>query len=86
MDGCQGSLQEQWHPDYHQEGYFEVTAQGKRLFPTTMAPDGHILLDYIPTTKMAADGLTKSLGGEKHSKFLYMLGLKPHLSGSVKNR
>ena len=51
-----------------------------------MAPDGHILLDYIPTTKMAADGLTKSLGGEKHSKFLYMLGLKPHLSGSVKNR
>ena len=47
--------------------------------------DGHILLDYIPTTKMAADGLTKSLGGEKHSDFLYMLGLKPHLSGSVKS-
>ena len=40
MDGCQGSLQEQWHPDYHQEGYFEVTAQGKRLFPTTMAQSG----------------------------------------------
>jgi len=48
--------------------------------------DGHILLDYIPTSEMAADGLTKGLGGEKHSIFLHMLGLKPRPSGSVRNR
>jgi hypothetical protein len=46
--------------------------------------DGHILLDYIPTSRMAADGLTKGLGGEKHFTFLHMLGLKPRPSGSVK--
>ena len=47
--------------------------------------DGHILLDYIHTSEMAADGLTKSLGGEKHSLFLCMFSLQPCLSGSVKS-
>ena len=46
--------------------------------------NGHILLDYIPTMEMAADGLTKSLGGEKHITFLCMPGLKPCQSGSAR--
>ena len=48
--------------------------------------DGHILLDYIPTSQMAADGLTKGLTGDKHHSFLRMLGLKPRPSGSDRNR
>lgn len=45
--------------------------------------DGHIILDYIPTTQMTADGLTKGLTGDKHLSFLRMLGMKPRPSGSV---
>ena len=39
--------------------------------------DGHILLDYIPTSQMAADRLTKGLTSDKHHTFLRMLGLQP---------
>jgi hypothetical protein len=46
--------------------------------------DGQILLDYVPTSEMAADGLTKSLTGEKHDVFVRMLGMKSRPSGSVR--
>jgi len=46
--------------------------------------NGHILLNYIPTSDMAADGLTKGLTGDKHLTFLHMLGLKSRPSGSVR--
>ena len=46
--------------------------------------DGQILLDYVPTGDMAADGLTKGLTGEKHKRFLSLLGLQPRMSGSVR--
>ena len=46
--------------------------------------NGHILLNYIPTSDMAADGLTKGLTGDKHLTFLHMLGLKSCPSGSVR--
>jgi transposase InsO family protein len=42
--------------------------------------DGQILLDYVPTGDMAADGLTKGLTGEKHKRFLSLLGLKDRRS------
>jgi len=38
--------------------------------------DGQILLDYVPTGDMAADGLTKGLTGDQHKRFLSLLGLK----------
>lgn len=47
--------------------------------------DGQIQLDYVPTGEMAADGLTKGLTGEKHDRFLHMLGMRPRPSGSVRN-
>ena len=46
--------------------------------------DGQIILDYVPTKDMVADGLTKGLTGEKHMRFVSMLGLKPRMSGSVR--
>ena len=46
--------------------------------------DGQIILDYVPTGDMAADGLTKGLTGEKHKHFLDLLGLKLRMSGSVR--
>ena len=46
--------------------------------------DSQILLDYVPTGDMAADGLTKGLMGEKHKCFLSLLSLKPRMSGSAR--
>ena len=46
--------------------------------------DGQIVFDYMPTKDMVADGLTKSLTGEKHMRFISMLSLKPQMSGSVR--
>jgi hypothetical protein len=46
---------------------------------------GLIELDYVPTHFMIADGLTKSLVRTKHETFIKMLGMKPHLSGSVED-
>ncbi len=40
--------------------------------------DQHELqLAYVPTDDMVADGMTKSLGRQKHEKFVTMLGLRP---------
>ena len=47
--------------------------------------DGHILLNYVPTSEMVVDGLTKTLTCDKHELFLGMLGLKSRPSGSVEN-
>jgi hypothetical protein len=46
--------------------------------------NGNIDLDYVPTSEMAADGLTKGLTGAKHEQFVRMLGMEPRPSGSVK--
>ena len=46
---------------------------------------GTIELDYIPTSQMPADGLTKSLVRTKHESFVKLLGMKAHPSGSVVN-
>ena len=37
---------------------------------------GHIDVDYIPTSRMVADGLTKVLSPQKHLTFIQMLGMK----------
>lgn len=37
---------------------------------------GHINVDYIPTARMVADGLTKVLPPQKHLVFIEQLGLK----------
>lgn len=37
---------------------------------------GHINVDFIPTAKMVADGLTKLLPPQKHQTFIKQLGLK----------
>ena len=37
---------------------------------------GHINVDYIPTARMVADGLTKVLPPQKHAVFIQQLGLK----------
>jgi hypothetical protein len=34
-----------------------------------------IFLDWVPTKQMPADGLTKSLGPQRHDKFCSMIGL-----------
>ena len=47
--------------------------------------EGTIELDYIPTSQMPADGLTKSLVRTKHESFVKLLGMKAHPSGSVVN-
>jgi hypothetical protein len=39
--------------------------------------NGSIKVDYIPTSNMPADGLTKPLTGLAFSKFVEMLGLLP---------
>ena len=42
-----------------------------------------VLLEYISTSEMAADGFTKELSGPKHRSFIEMLGLSPRPSGSI---
>jgi hypothetical protein len=37
--------------------------------------DQRIFLDCVPTKQVPADGLTKSLGPQKHAKFRSMIGL-----------
>lgn len=41
-------------------------------------------LSYIPTDKMAADGMTKSLTCIKYETFLDLIGMKPRPSGSIR--
>ena len=45
---------------------------------------GLAIVQYIPTSEMVADILTKALLCNKHSKFTTTMGLQPHLSGSVR--
>jgi hypothetical protein len=36
---------------------------------------GILKVDYLPTAKMTADGMTKMLSSQKHKKFIKQLGL-----------
>ena len=49
-----------------------------------MVGKGLAVIKYVPTAEMVTDIFTKALGCEKHSKFTFAMGLRPHLSGSVK--
>jgi hypothetical protein len=46
---------------------------------------GTVVIKYIPTLDMVADGLTKSLIGVKFQKFFDMLGLTSIPDVNVKN-
>ena len=37
--------------------------------------NGHLIVDYVPTAQMVADGLTKILSFQKHKIFISQLGL-----------
>jgi hypothetical protein len=37
---------------------------------------GLVAIQYLATTEMPADGLTKPLSGDKHAKFIALLGLE----------
>ena len=45
-------------------------------FVRDQVESGAVEFVWIPTNKMAADGLTKALTKEKHARFVSMLGLK----------
>ena len=47
--------------------------------------DSQIILDYVPTKNMVADGLMKGLTGENHMQLVSMFGLNPQSNGSVRN-
>lgn len=38
--------------------------------------NGRVLVEWVPTNKMVADGLTKLLPRQKHAKFVEMLGFE----------
>ena len=40
------------------------------------AQNGQIDIKWIPMKDMTADGLTKSLGRQRHADFVYLLGLR----------
>jgi len=40
---------------------------------------GHILLEFVGTAEMKADGLTKALDRVKHGVFVRQLGLANHI-------
>ncbi|RFU31063.1 hypothetical protein B7463_g5291, partial [Scytalidium lignicola] len=62
----------------------ETTEQSKRAkhidiryhFVREKVQSGEIVLNYVPTADMVADGLTKALNSVKHAKFMDLLGLK----------
>jgi hypothetical protein len=48
--------------------------------------EGRLLIEWIPTSEMPADGLTKALNRQKHQIFIQQLGLVDikHLIQTIK--
>ena len=68
----QGSLALAENPQYHQKTK-HIDIQYHYIRQELKA--GHVILHYLPTDLMPADGLTKPLTKEKHSNFLRVLRL-----------
>ena len=68
----QGSLSLAENPQYHQKTK-HIDIQYHYVRQEVKA--GHVILNYLPTELMPADGLTKPLTKEKHMNFLSLLRL-----------
>ena len=69
----QGSLALAENPIHHQRSkHIDVQYH----FIRQEVEDGKVTLNYVPTDKMTADGLTKGLPAKQHSKFIKQLGME----------
>jgi len=67
------------NPEYHAK---TKHIHGRQRFITEMVEQGQIVVEYIPTTEMITDTLTKPLPRDTYERFMWMMGLR-YDSGEV---
>ena len=70
------------NPEYHQ--YTKHTAL-RYYYVRQEIEKGNIKVEYLPTTEMPADGLTKPLPNTKFQQFIQLLNLKNQKSIEYNN-